>query len=69
MPFYIKKNLVLTCEDCGHTETLKNVARTTDARKHGWSISKDYKKCYCPSCGWKHQSVGCRGYEHKKLYG
>ena len=68
MPFYIEKNLVLTCEDCGHTKTLNNVARTADARKHGWSISKDYKKCYCPSCGWKHQSVGCRGYEHSKLH-
>ena len=34
MPFCIKKILVLACEDCGHTETLKNVIRAADARKH-----------------------------------
>lgn len=63
MPFYSEKYYILICDDCGFKQTIKNAPRVSYCRREGWSLSKDYKKVYCPSCGFKHISVGCRGYE------
>ena len=49
MPFFIMKYVSLICDNCGKCESL-NLCYPRDARKKGWSISKDYKKCYCPDC-------------------
>lgn len=35
------------CDDCGRQTEFTSYIK---ARASGWAISKDYKKCYCPSC-------------------
>ena len=52
MQFHIMKYTFLICDECNKTENL-NSSYPRDARKIGWSISKDYKKCYCPNCTLK----------------
>ncbi len=60
MPFYIIKSVYLRCDCCGKYVYL-NTSNPRDARKEGWSISKDYKKCYCPDCADKMRSKGMKG--------
>lgn len=64
MPFHIVKRFYFVCDDCGHGEAL-NIYTAKKARQFGWSISKDYRKCYCPRCATLH--VG-RPSKVKKLY-
>ena len=52
MPFFIMHYVSLICDKCGKTESLSS-SYPRDARQIGWSISKDYKKCYCPDCTLK----------------
>ena len=60
MPFYIKKTNVFKCDSCGFTAEF-SLSENREVRKHGWAISKDYKKCYCPGCKDMFTSVGCYG--------
>ena len=64
MPFFIIKRVLVICDDCGTSAELDCFA-VKDARRFGWSISKDYRKCYCPKCATLH--VG-RPSKVKKLY-
>lgn len=52
MPFQIVKYTALICDKCGESTAI-NTSNPKDARKYGWMISKDYKKCYCPNCAIK----------------
>ena len=49
MPFFITHYTSLICDDCGKIEKISS-SYPRDARKLGWSISRDYRKCYCPKC-------------------
>lgn len=60
MPFYIKKTNVFKCDSCGFMAEF-SLLENREVRKHGWAISKDYKKCYCPGCKDMFTSVGCLG--------
>ena len=64
MPFCIVKRVKLICDDCGSTSELQ-ISAVKDARQFGWSISKDYRKCYCPKCATLH--VG-RPSRYKRYY-
>ena len=60
MPFYIEKRNVFICDNCGiRAEFI--LGHNREVRKYGWAISKDYQKCYCPSCRDMFTSVGCYG--------
>lgn len=60
MPFYIKTRNVFICDNCGVGAEFI-LGHNRDVRKHGWAISKDYKKCYCPNCKHLYTSVGRLG--------
>ena len=60
MPFHRITYTELTCDKCGKNEKLF-VKSGKGARAHGWAISKDYKKCYCPDCADKMRSKGMKG--------
>ena len=60
MPFYIEKKNIFKCDSCGNEASFK-LDNNRDVRKHGWAISKDYKKCYCPNCKHLYTNVGCLG--------
>ena len=49
MPFFTKKYISLYCDKCGKHE-ISDRYNVKNIRKDGWSVSKDYKKCYCPEC-------------------
>lgn len=53
MSFGIIKRVQCICDDCGYSEEL-NCTSVKEARQFGWSISKDYRKCYCPKCATLH---------------
>lgn len=57
MPFFIIQYTEYICDQCGYQEKII-VGRAVDARKKGWAISKDYKKCYCPKCAPQRRNVG-----------
>lgn len=57
----IKKYISVWCDDCGmHRDfyDADGVFLPRDIRKHGWGLSKDYKKVYCPSCVEYHTNTG-----------
>ena len=60
MPFYRTTYTELICDKCGKQERLL-IGNSKQARKYGWAISKDYKKCYCPDCADKMRSKGMKG--------
>lgn len=60
MPFYKLSYYEFICDTCGKIEIL-DVYTAKEARQHGWAISKDYRKCYCPNCADKIRSKGMRG--------
>ena len=62
MPFYVEhtKTNVFICDHCGIKAEFQ-LEHNRDVRKHGWAISKDYSKCYCPNCKHIYTSVGCMG--------
>ena len=60
VPFYIEKTNVFKCDNCGYEARFK-LGNNREVRKHGWAISKDYRKCYCPGCKDLFTSVGCQG--------
>ena len=60
MPFYIKTSNVFICDNCGAVSEYI-LGHNRDVRKHGWAISKDYKKCYCPNCKHLYTHVGRLG--------
>ena len=65
MPFYIEKTNVFKCDSCG-TEAAFVLGSNREVRKYGWAISKDYRKCYCPSCKELYTNVGCLGVPQRK---
>ena len=58
MPFRIVKYARFMCDQCGKQEEIEFIVRVNEARKKGWAISKDYKKCYCPKCAPQRRNVG-----------
>lgn len=60
----ILKYISVWCDDCGmHRDfyAADGVSLPRDIRKHGWGLSKDYKRVYCPSCRYKHLHTGQGG--------
>ncbi len=50
---------IYACDDCEKkAEKFLNYAAAIAA---GWAISRDRKKCYCPSCAPKHRNTGRGG--------
>lgn len=43
------------CDDCGRTDEFTSYKK---ARAADWAVSKDYLKCYCPSCAPAHRRGG-----------
>lgn len=47
------------CDDCNkNARKFKNYPSAISA---GWAISRDRKKCYCPSCAPNHRNTGRGG--------
>lgn len=59
MPFRTVSYYKFRCDDCYWFE--EEIIDVKDARAKGWAISKDYRKCYCPSCAVLRRNVGCKG--------
>lgn len=51
------KIFTLTCDHCKY-KTKVQLAGVRAIRKYGWALSKDNKKCYCPTCAPKFRNVG-----------
>lgn len=50
----MRNGIYYECDDCGITAQFSSYDK---ARKvGGWSVAKDYKKCYCPSCAPAHRN-------------
>ncbi len=58
MPFYPIKRYTFIFDDCGVSDYFRS---HKDARRHGWAVSKDYRKCYCPFCAAAHRNTGRNG--------
>lgn len=46
------------CDHCKKKVSYMTLSVARDVRKMGWALSKDYKKCYCPTCAPKFRNVG-----------
>ena len=44
-----------TCDGCKRMDEFSSYIK---ARAAGWAVSKDYLKCYCPSCAPAHRRGG-----------
>ena len=44
-----------TCDDC---KCVAEFSSYIKAREADWAVSKDYSKCYCPSCAPAHRRGG-----------
>ena len=60
MPFYIIHYNTFICDNCKEKADFI-LGKAVEVRKHGWAISKDYRKCYCPKCAPAFKSKGCCG--------
>ena len=52
------KIIHFTCDHCKKQVHYRDMHSAKDIRKYGWALSKDYKKCYCPTCAPKFRNVG-----------
>lgn len=48
----MRKGIEYYCDDCPATAHFSSYSK---ARKAGWAVSRDYKKCYCPNCAPEHR--------------
>lgn len=46
------------CDDCGAVSEFTSYVK---ARAAHWAVSKDYEKCYCPTCAPEHRKGGANG--------
>ena len=56
--FFPMRSYKFVCDDCLKDDFF---ATPKYAREAGWAVSKDYRKCYCPSCAPARRNVGCKG--------
>lgn len=47
------------CDDCSRKAAKFKSHRA--AKAAGWAVSRDYTKCYCPSCAPEHRHTGRGG--------
>lgn len=62
MPFFPTQDYFFQCDDCN---LIQYIISPKQARKNGWAISKDYKKCYCPKCAPAHRHTGRNGVQRR----
>lgn len=61
----IRGQRAYSCDDCkNHTEWYRSHKAAIAA---GWAISRDYKKCYCPTCAPFRRNVGHTGERRKTV--
>lgn len=46
---------IYVCDDCGAQDKFTSYVK---ARAAKWAVSKDYEKCYCPTCAPNHRRGG-----------
>lgn len=56
--FYVLTGFMFICDDCDVSSRFFSVK---EARRCGWAVSKDYRRCYCSQCAPKHRNVGRKG--------
>ncbi len=54
------------CDDCGARCEFTGYVK---ARRAGWAVSKDYKKCYCTACAPDHRNGGANKERHNVVGG
>lgn len=47
------------CDDC--KKSVGKFQNYPEAGAAGWAVSRDRKKCYCPTCAPDHRHTGRRG--------
>ena len=57
--------LTFVCDHCGKERRLYSIK---SARENMWAVSRDRKRCYCPSCATLYRNTGCRGNPKNPLY-
>ncbi len=61
----IEKYYEFTCDDENCKRVIGRYKNKDAAKAHGWAIGHGEKKCYCPSCAFRHRNTGCGGVKNK----